>query len=221
MTSALRLRCKVRAPAILAFAALLTACGGGSRRADPSPTRVTETGIASWYGPGFHGKPTASGETYDQNDLTAAHRTLPLGTRVRVTNLANDRRVTVRINDRGPFVGDRIIDLSRAAARELDMIGPGTARVRVEVLESPRPIDGVPAAPTYTVQLGSFAERSNAERLRDRARERFEGVELVTTRSEGRTLYRVLVGSFTDRAAADREFQRLVRAGFPALVVER
>ena len=94
----------------------------------------TQTGIASWYGPGFHGRRTSSGEIYNQYDLTAAHQTLPHGTRVRVTNLTNGRTVQVRINDRGPFVDDRIIDLSYAAARQIDMIGPGTAPVRMEVL---------------------------------------------------------------------------------------
>jgi rare lipoprotein A len=91
-------------------------------------------GIASYYADEFNGRRTASGETYDMHDLTAAHRTLPFNTRVRVTNLANNRSVVVRINDRGPFVGDRIIDLSLRAAQELSMIGPGTARVSLEIL---------------------------------------------------------------------------------------
>ena len=94
----------------------------------------SETGIASWYGPGFHGRKTASGGRYNQNAMTAASRTLPLGTKVLVTNLENDRKVKVTINDRGPYVDDRIIDLSRAAARELRMIKSGTARVRIEVI---------------------------------------------------------------------------------------
>jgi rare lipoprotein A len=88
-------------------------------------------GEASWYGPGFHGNPTASGETYDQNELTAAHRTLPLGTRVLVRNLDNDRTVVVRINDRGPFVDGREIDLSYAAAQQIGMLQPGLASVEV------------------------------------------------------------------------------------------
>ena len=99
---------------------------------------AVQTGTASWYGPGFHGKRTSNGEIYDQNDMTAAHQTLPLGTRVAVTNLQNGRQVEVRINDRGPFVKDRAIDLSYAAARTLDMIGPGTAPVRIEVLGDQR-----------------------------------------------------------------------------------
>lgn len=93
---------------------------------------AAEEGIASWYGGRHHGGPTASGERYDQNAMTAAHRRLPLGTVVRVTNLANGRSVTLRINDRGPYIGGRIIDVSRAAAAELGFIGRGLARVRVD-----------------------------------------------------------------------------------------
>ncbi len=96
---------------------------------------LAETGIASWYGPDFHGKKTANGEVYDQHELTAAHRTLPMPSLVRVTNLENGRAVVVRVNDRGPFSKSRVIDVSRRAAELLGMIGPGTARVRVEVLE--------------------------------------------------------------------------------------
>ena len=94
----------------------------------------TQTGVASWYGPGFHGRKTASGARYNQNALTAASRTLPLGTKVMVTNLDNGKKVEVTINDRGPYVDDRIIDLSRAAARKLGMIKHGTARVRIDVI---------------------------------------------------------------------------------------
>lgn len=99
---------------------------------EPSQPTMIQTGLASWYGPRFHNKLTASGEVFDQDDLTAAHRTLPWGTRVKVTNLTNGKSVDVRINDRGPFVKGRIIDLSRAAARELDMVEQGITNVRLE-----------------------------------------------------------------------------------------
>ncbi|MCA1994512.1 MAG: septal ring lytic transglycosylase RlpA family protein, partial [Coleofasciculus sp. S288] len=102
------------------------------------PLRVQISGIASWYGPGFHGRRSASGERYNQNELTAAHRSLPFGTNVQVTNLNNGRSVVVRINDRGPFVRGRVIDLSAAAARVLGLIQSGIAPVRIEVLEAPR-----------------------------------------------------------------------------------
>ena len=92
------------------------------------------TGVASWYGPGFHGRTTANGEQYNMNDMTAAHKSLAFGTRVKVTNQTNGKSVVVRINDRGPYVGSRIIDLSKSAAQAIDMIGPGTAAVTVEIL---------------------------------------------------------------------------------------
>ncbi|MBR1380035.1 MAG: septal ring lytic transglycosylase RlpA family protein [Alphaproteobacteria bacterium] len=94
----------------------------------------SETGIASWYGNKFHGRPTASGEKFNQNAMTAAHKTLPFGTRVRITNLQNNKTAIVTINDRGPFKSGRIIDVSRAAARKLGMIGTGTARVKIKAL---------------------------------------------------------------------------------------
>jgi peptidoglycan lytic transglycosylase len=104
------------------------------RRSPPPVVDGVQTGIASWYGPGFHGNRTANGEIFDQYELTAAHPSLPLGTRVMVTNLANGRAVEVRINDRGPFVDNRVIDLSYGAARVIGMIGPGTSPVRIEIL---------------------------------------------------------------------------------------
>jgi rare lipoprotein A len=97
-------------------------------------TGYSQDGVASWYGPGFHGKKTATGEVYDMNLLTAAHNTLPLHSVVKVTNLENNKDVVVRINDRGPFVGDRVIDLSLASAKELGVVGPGTAPIRLTVL---------------------------------------------------------------------------------------
>src|SRR5712691_9791904 len=115
---------------------LLAGCAP-MRTRPPAPPPVIDgiqLGVASWYGPGFHGNRTANGEIYDQYELTAAHRTLPLGTRVMVTNLSNGRAVEVRVNDRGPFVDGRAIDLSYAAARTIGMVGPGTVRVRIEVL---------------------------------------------------------------------------------------
>jgi len=115
---------------------------GGSSAPPPAPggapSAWTQTGVASWYGNPFHGRTTASGEKYDMNELTCAHPTLPFGTRLRVRNLENGRSVTVRVNDRGPFVKDRIVDVSRKAAQELEMIGAGTARVQITVVEPGR-----------------------------------------------------------------------------------
>ncbi len=208
---------------MLALASVV-ACAGASRHATepPAPKPVTQSGTASWYGPGFLGKETASGETYDPNALTAAHRTLPLGTRVRVTNLQNDLHVEVRINDRGPFVGDRIIDLSYAAAKAIDLVGPGHGtEVLLEVLDAPEPITAVPSSLQFTVQIGSFTDRTAAEQMRARAAQVADEVTVVSARVGGATYFRVRTGSFIDRAAADAEAQRLRRAGFDALVVEK
>src|SRR5438477_11829231 len=125
---------------------LVGAAGCAAVRA-PAPPPITngvQLGVASWYGPGFHGNRTANGEIYDQYELTAAHPSLPLGTRAMVTNLTNGRAVEVRINDRGPFVDGRAIDLSYAAARTIGMIGPGTSRVRIDVLGKAPPPRFVP-----------------------------------------------------------------------------
>jgi rare lipoprotein A len=127
-----------RAGPALALVSLLLLLPACSRKAKPEmeqPDRRVEVGVASWYGREFQGRPTASGERFDMHDLTAAHRTLPFGTRVKVTNLQSGKSVVVRINDRGPHKPGRVIDLSYAAAKQLNMIEPGTARVRIEVLE--------------------------------------------------------------------------------------
>jgi len=129
---------------VVAVVVALGITGCSLMRPGPEPPPIiggTQVGIASWYGPGFQGKPTASGEAFDQWGFTAAHRTLPMDSVVRVTSLSNGKTVRVRVNDRGPFVRGRIIDLSRAAAGRLQMIGPGLMRVRVEVLDVPAAAD--------------------------------------------------------------------------------
>ncbi len=182
--------------AIAAAALLAAGCSGGP---DPEPRPVslgwTQEGIASWYGGEFQGRPTASGERYDQEGLTAAHRHLPFGAWVRVENLDNGRRVRVRITDRGPFVEGRIVDLSRAAAREIGMLGPGTARVRLEVVDLP------PRAYCREVQVGSFRHRENARSLERRLRERGAPARLEEG-PEGMT--RVVLGPYPDLASARR-----------------
>jgi rare lipoprotein A len=148
-----------------------------------------EVGVASWYGHPYHGRVAASGETYDMEQLTAAHRTLPFGTLVRVVNLDNSKTVDVRINDSGPFVDDRVIDVSHAAARSIDLIGPGTARVRLEVLQSP----AMPTPGFFAVQVGAFQNRANADRLRAEMEARY-GTSHLVLRSGDPQLWRVLVG---------------------------
>ena len=136
----------------------LAACAPRTRTAEPTTTGRTATfydeGVASWYGPNFIGRPTANGEIFDPSQLTAAHQTLPFDTLVRVTHLENERSVVVRINDRGPFVGRRIIDLSRAAAERIDMIGSGTAQVRLELLSAaPSQLTTAPSASLSGFQI--------------------------------------------------------------------
>src|SRR5436190_3372963 len=153
---------------LLIVAAMLALAGCGHKRrptatAVPRPPRTpvavqpgqTEEGVASWYGHPYHGRQAANGEIYDMEKMTAAHRTLPFDTWVRVYDLATNRTTEVRITDRGPFVGDRIIDLSHAAAQELGIIGPGIARVRIEVIRTPPGI--VPGL--FAVQVGAFRDR--------------------------------------------------------------
>ncbi len=212
-----------RRGALLAISlAVLAPAGCGRRKAGvslPAAPRVsigmTEEGMASWYGHPYHGRPTTSGEIYDMEKLTAAHRTLPLGARVRVENLSNGRTVEVRINDRGPFDKDRIIDLSHAAARRIAMIGPGTARVRLTVIGLPE----TPSPGFYAVQVGSFQSRGNAERLRSRmARE--HGAAVIRSYESGRGLfYRVLVGHESDWNAANALVEKLRRENFTPLVI--
>jgi len=188
---------------------------------DP-PNRASQTGIASWYGPGFHGKATASGVIYDQNDLTAAHQTLPLGTRVMVTNLETGSATEVTINDRGPFAKGRIIDLSFAAGKALGMIGPGTIPVRVEVIDSgPYQIQSIRDSLDYTLQLGSFSQLENAQKLRDRLAAAHNDVAIAPLRAQDATYYRVQLGTFSNRNAAEEKARQLSRAGFPAIVMEK
>ena len=150
----------------------------------------TETGIASWYGHPYDGRAAANGEIYDMEKMTAAHRTLPFDTWVRVYDLENNRTTEVRIIDRGPFVDGRIIDLSHAAAREIAMIGPGVAKVRIEVIRTPP--NATPAL--FAVQVGAFRNRDNAEGLRRRMAERYGSARLVE-RPENPGVWRVLVGA--------------------------
>src|SRR6476661_10783324 len=142
-----------------AVAMLATGCGKKVKTAKAPKVGSAETGIASWYGYPYHGRRAANGEIYDMEKLTAAHRTLPFDTWVRVRNLTNNKTVDVRIQDRGPFVGGRIIDLSKAAAREIDMIGPGIANVKLTII-APPPVKEIEKEPElFAVQVGAFRER--------------------------------------------------------------
>ena len=171
-----------------------------------------ETGIASWYGEKFHGRPTALGETYNMYAMTAAHKTLPLPTRVRVTNLENGRSAVLRVNDRGPFVRGRVIDLSYTAARDLGVYRPGTARVRIEALEaggSPAPWS-VPGAYAY-LQAGAFASRENAAKLHSRIRD--AGIAGAYLRRKSNGVFAVWVGPLDNAGHASRLKRQLANIG--------
>ena len=156
---------------------------------EPGSSSV-EMGVASWYGYPFHGRTAADGEIYLMEKLTAAHRTLPFNTWVRVVNLTNDKAVEVRITDRGPFIDGRIIDLSHAAAREIDLIGPGVAQVRMEVIR----VAQAAQAGGFAVQVGAFQDRGNAQRYCGLMQTRY-GAARVVLRDGNPQMWRVLVGS--------------------------
>jgi len=209
---------------VLILAALAPACASRSAPSGSRPIQEippspgwTEQGIASWYGgrDGFEGKPTASGEIYDSSLLTAAHRELPLGSVVDVTNLDNGKTVRVRINDRGPFVFGRVIDLSRAAAREIGLIGPGVGSVRLTVVTPGAPMEIVSTTGRWAIQVGSFADHLRAERHAERVRGTGRAVFLEPYRG----LSRVKVGPFDGRRDAERELASLEDEGFEGSVV--
>lgn len=166
-------------------------------RSAPGEIVNGETGLASWYGHPYHGRPAADGEIYDMEQLTAAHRTLPFGTWVRVVNLSNAKTVDVRITDRGPFVENRIIDLSHAAAVAIELVGPGVAPVRLDILSVP----SLAGQNWYAVQAGAFLDRDRAERLRASLEQDFGPAQLVQ-RADSPSLWRVVVGRVPTEAAA-------------------
>ncbi len=179
------------------------------------PGSYVEEGVASWYGVPFHGRRAANGETYNMYKLTAAHRTLPFESVVRVTNLKNGRQTEVRINDRGPFIENRVIDLSLAAARELELVAMGVAPVRLELLAAASPLEG-----NFTVQVGAFVEHENAVRLRERLAERYEPVFIHEYDSPNGLYYRVRVGKLPSEEAA-RQLAEQLRSeeGFVPFIV--
>jgi rare lipoprotein A len=208
---------------------LLPACSGKHRvpvdRRIPSPEKEmakkeipkgVQYGIASWYGKDFHGKPTSSGEIYDMYQLTCAHNTLPLGTMVMVTNMENGKSVELKVNDRGPFVKDRIIDLSYAAAQMVGMYEKGTAYVKLEVIG---PL--IESIQRFTLQVGSFVDEAKAQRLADQLRKSFENVYVATFETLTQKYHRVRVGQFETRESTLSTAEKLSLMGFKVLVTSR
>ncbi|MEM7026979.1 MAG: septal ring lytic transglycosylase RlpA family protein [Pseudomonadota bacterium] len=185
-----------------------------------------EQGIASWYGTKFHGRRTSSGETYDMYAMTAAHKNLPLPTYVKVTNLNNGKHIIVKVNDRGPFHENRIIDLSYTAALKLDIVKKGTGLVKVVALEPGQSVNSGPSAPVVTptavntsepsfyIQVGSFGQRSNAENLKSKLTNLDSNlVSISETIISGNTFYRVRVGPLTNIGQADDVVNELTSLG--------
>src|SRR4030066_1208283 len=226
---------------LVMFLLLLTACGPKHRvvidRSVPSPerpgvkrevrlppeakiekreTREVQYGVASWYGGEFHGRPTSSGEVYDMYQLSCAHNTLPLGTVVMVTNLENGRSLELKVNDRGPFVKERILDVSYAAAQMLGMWEKGTALVKVEGVSL-----AIEPVLRFTLQIGSFTDETNAQRLAEQLRKSFENVYVATVETLTQKYHRVRVGQFETRDAALVIAEKLSQLGFKVLVTSR
>lgn len=187
-----------------------TACkSAGNKPMETVNKGWKEVGVASWYGADFHGRRTANGEIYDMYGMTAAHKQLPFDTLVEVENLDNGKKVKVRINDRGPFIRGRIIDLTYTAADKIKMIGPGTAKVRVRVL-------GAADVPDrrFTIQVGSFSSAATARELKSRLKGPYPDVRVESAAGK----HRVLVGSFKKKEQADKLAQKLRRDGYEAFV---
>lgn len=190
----------------------------------PDSRGFRQRGLASWYGQDFHGKKTSSGEIYNMYAMTAAHKTLPLGTYVRIHNLENSRTIEVRINDRGPFVRGRIIDLSYSAAKKLGLVGPGTARVEVVALGTPiatdggterRYVQGDYYSGNFTFQVGAFLNHSNARRLKQELQQRYQNAHITAYDNGKETFYRVRVGKVTTLEQAVQYEAYLIQNGFP------
>jgi len=192
----------------------------------PSAEGYTEKGLASWYGKKFHGRKTSNGETYDMYAMTAAHKTLPMNVHLKVTNLDNGRSTVVRVNDRGPFVRSRIIDLSYTAAKELGVVGPGTAPVRIEALGY-RDDDSAGAAPQYRqpvsydvgpfmIQVGAFSLKENAYRLSEKLKSQYGHSAVAEGWVNGQKFYRVRVGLYASMALADKTLLQIEANGYPS-----
>lgn len=192
----------------------------------PHARDFRQQGKASWYGKKFHGRKTSSGETYDMYAMTAAHKTLPFNTQVRIRNLDNGKMTEVRINDRGPFVRGRIIDLTYSAAKKIGMIGPGTARVEIFALgTATEEISGGKKVKTYvqqdyysgnfTFQVGAFKDKNNADRLKRELDKKYKFAHVVPFQYDDETFYRVRVGRCSTLDQASEYEAILIQDGYP------
>lgn len=188
-----------------------------STRTSAESGRMLQAGVASWYGPNFHGKATANGEVFNMNDFTAAHRTLPFNTIVNIKNMDNGKSVTVRINDRGPYVDNRVIDLSKRAAQEISMENSGTANVQIILLEEgDRRITAskVTNQETFTIQLASFNSESEARAFSGQTK----GTRVEQVTVSGRQVFRVYYGTYKTAIDARDDQRKLARQGLDGFV---
>ncbi len=212
-----------REPPHRALVGVLLLVAGCARAVVTAPTPPAgvgweETGDASWYGDPYHGRRTASGEVYDMTQMTAAHRTLPFGSWILVENRLNGRTAEMRVTDRGPFVGDRILDVSAAAARLLGAIGPGVIPVRLRVIALAGGASRAAPPGAFAVQVAAFTSQERAGALRDRLEPGWPAARVQRAEVAGRTLWRVRVGPYATREEAERQARRLAGAGYDALV---
>lgn len=185
--------------------------------------REPHTAVASWYGPEFQGKLTASGERFDMHRFTCAHRELPFGTVLKLTNISNNKTVRCIVNDRGPFVSGRDIDLSYAAAREIGLIGPGTGNVRVTYLGRDssyiKEVRYISSDGPYTIQIGSFREFDNAFHLRSGLDLKYKGVYVIEAFINNATYYRVRIGKFQSREESLSLAKTLAEEGYSPVIM--
>ena len=203
---------KRRLLSILCSIILLTSCAGKSYFRSGN----VQKGLASWYGPNFHGRLTSNKETYNMHALTAAHKTLPFGAYVRVTNLNNGKSVVVRINDRGPFIKGRIIDLSYAAAKKLGMSETGVAPVKIKVL---RKFSPKKSSQKYSIQVGAFASKKNARILQWKLQKIYNNVYIKKYKTPSQTLYRVGIRA-NSMKSAQKIAKKLLKQGYKTNILE-
>lgn len=209
--------------AIILALVILAGCSGDTTTEDVisenqvEEGEVLQTGQASWYGPGFHGRLTSSRDRFDQNEMTAAHRTLPFNTLVEVVNTENEQSVQVRINDRGPYARNRIIDLSKAAADEIGMLDRGHAEVELVLVEAGGAIPEDLNRPTFTIQIGEYNRIAPAERF---AESLGDGVRIEQRIPQGseRIVYMIYYGNYNSFSAARADLENLQERGFDGLV---
>lgn len=215
-----------RIAGLVLITALVAACGGRHITSTPGEHF---TGVASWYGEPFHGRLTASGERYDMYGFTAAHRSLPFGTRLKVTNPDTGQTSVVTVTDRGPFVRGRHLDLSYGAAKQIGLVGEGVGRVAVEVLDrdmryQKRVIEGptpVGAGGAFAIQLGAFQDVDNAVRLKRALELETQGVTITQVTVDGVTYHRVRLGPFPSRDEALARARAFAEEGYEAVIMSR